>query len=79
MRNITFTASNEVQELIQELVQSGQYANENEAINAALKLLERQNNVKLLRLCSLIEEGLNSGPAEVVDEDKLLQELKASQ
>lgn len=78
MRNITFTAQNEAQEIIEGLIQSGQYKNEGDAINAALKLLEGQGNNKIRRLRSLIDEGLKSGPAETVDEEKFLQDLKMS-
>ena len=76
MQNITFTAQKEQQELIDALIQAGEFRTKDKAINAAIKLLEGQGNAKLQRLRRLIDEGDNSGPAVIVDEDKLLEELR---
>jgi putative addiction module CopG family antidote len=78
MRSITFTAQAEQHELIDGLIQSGQYRDENEAISAALKLLEGRSAARLKRLRSMIDEGLESGPAESVSEAEFLKECRKS-
>lgn len=78
MQTITFTAQDEQQTIIESLIKTGEYQSEDEVINAALNLLAEQANVQQQQLRSLIEEGLNSGPAEEVDEEEFLKALKAS-
>ena len=72
---LTFIAESEAQELIQRFIQSEQFKNESKVINATLKLLEQQEP-KLQHLRTLIDEGVSFGSAELLDEERFLQELK---
>ena len=72
---LTFIAESEAQELIQRFIQSEQFKNESKVINATLKLLEQQEP-KLQHLRTLIDEGGSFGSAELLDEERFLQELK---
>lgn len=76
MPNIVFNANKEQSELIDGLIQSGEFKTRDEALNAAVKLLEGQGSAKLQRLRRLIEEGLNSGPAEEWNAEDFLKEIK---
>ena len=76
MRSIIFTAQTEQHELIDGLIQSGEFRDENEAISAALKLLEGRSAARLRRLRSMIDAGLQSGPTESVNEAEFLKECR---
>jgi len=76
MPNIIFHAKKEQSDLIEGLIQSGEFKTRDEALTAAVKLLEGQNNAKLQRLRRLIDEGLNSGSAEEWNADDFLKEVK---
>ena len=78
MQTITFTAQDKQQTMIESLIKTGEYQNKDEVINAALNLLAEQVNIQQQELRSLLEEGLNSGVAEEVDEEEFLKTLKAS-
>lgn len=77
MSSIKFTLKDAQKKFVDRLIKAGDYQNEEEIINAALALLEKNSSDKLKRLRSQIDEGLNSGSSKFVDEDKLLKELKA--
>ena len=78
VQHIIFTAKNEQSELIEGLIESGDYKTKNDVITAALKLLDGRESAKLQRLRRLIEEGENSGEAVEVNGDTLLQEIKSA-
>ncbi|GLS27726.1 type II toxin-antitoxin system ParD family antitoxin [Marinibactrum halimedae] len=77
MQNTALLNDQESREIIEGLVESGEYPNEQEAVKAALKLLAGDSNAKLARLRRLIDEGLNSGPPVKVTREGLLAEIKA--
>lgn len=79
MQNIIYHAKAEQSELIEGLIQSGDYKTKEDVIDAALKLLNGQAHAKQNRLGRLIDEGINSGDAVVVDKDKLLREIRSRQ
>ena len=64
-------------ELIEGLVQSGSYKNQEEVLNAAVNLLGGKDTTKLQRLRGLLKEGINSGEAKPVDRNQFLNELRA--
>ena len=77
MPNIIFTAKAEQSELIEGLIESGDYKTKEEVISAALKLLNGQAHAKQKRLTRLIDEGIDSGEAVTVDKEKLLRKIRA--
>jgi len=79
MQNIIYHAKTEQSELIEGLIQSGDYKTKEDVIDAALKLLNGQVHAKQNRLRRLIDEGINSGDAVTVDKDKLLREIRSRQ
>lgn len=80
MQHSTNNAQGEQQDIIEGFIQSGEYATEEDVINAALKLLagEKNQSAQLIRLRRLIDDGMNSGSPTSVDEEQLLKELKNS-
>lgn len=82
MPSIIYRPKDKQSGIIEGMIESGAYKDQEEVIDAALELLggetpHRPGIDKVQRLRRLIEEGLNSGPAETVDEDKFLREIKA--
>ncbi|WP_086931621.1 ribbon-helix-helix domain-containing protein [Agarilytica rhodophyticola] len=76
MQNIIYTAKQEQQDQIEGYIQSGEYDSPQQVLDAAMKALDSQEN-KVQRLRKLIQEGIDSGPTEVVDREKFLKELEA--
>ena len=76
-RTITFQPTKGMDEFIEGLVQSGAYNNQSEVIRDALRLLQEKNaSSKLEKLRRLIDEGLNSGPAEEWNAESFIREVK---
>ena len=63
------------QQFVSSKVQSGQYVSTNEVINAALRLLEKEEK-KYTLLNELLDEGLASGVSESFDRNAFLKNLK---
>ncbi|WP_086932186.1 ribbon-helix-helix domain-containing protein [Agarilytica rhodophyticola] len=75
MQNIIYTMKQEQQDIIDGLVQSGEYENAQQVLDAAVKSLDSGAD-KLQRLRALIKEGDESGAAVHVDVEKRLTELR---
>ena len=76
MQSITFTAQARQQELIDALIQSGEYKTIDEAMNTAMSFLEGNHATKIQRLRRLIKESDDSGPPLTINEEEFLQELR---
>ena len=76
--NVSLTTHFE--KLVQRLVDSGRYNSRSEVVRDGLRLLEEQEQVrewKLKELRRLIQEGIDSGPAEPWDVEEFLKEAHA--
>lgn len=74
--SITFRPSPEQNAFIESLVAEGDYHNQSEVIRDGLRLLqENRAQLAITQLRSQIDEGDQSGPAEIVDEEALLKQL----
>ena len=72
--NISLTPH--LEELIRQKVASGSYNSASEVVWEALRLLEQEDQLRVLKLQKLrqdIREGLDSGPAAVFDPQELKQ------
>lgn len=76
MKAYVIHLNRESRELIEGMIQVGDYKSQDEVINAALKALAGNTNYKIIRLRALIMEGENSGPPEEYDGEAHLAELK---
>lgn len=80
MRTLTISLSPQQIARVQGAVESGDYASNSEVIREALRLWERQEELRSLdiaRLKQAYEEGLASGPGRTVDVEDLLSGFKA--
>lgn len=80
MRTLTISLSRQQVERVQGAVESGDYASNSEVIREALRLWERQEELRSLdiaRLKQAYEEGLASGPGRKLDVEALLTGFKA--
>lgn len=74
-RNTSVTIGDHFTRFIDEQVEAGRYASASEVVRAGLRLLE-DHEAKLKALHALLEEGLNSGPAEPFDFDEFKKEMR---
>ena len=73
-KSIHATVTPELDSFVDELVDSGRFTSQSEAVRAALRLLEdkeRLREVKLGALKEKIQEGLDSGPASPLDMEEI--------
>jgi antitoxin ParD1/3/4 len=66
--NISLTPH--LEKLIREKISSGSYNSASEVVREALRLLEQEDQLRVLKLQKLrqdIQEGLESGPSQVFD------------
>jgi len=70
-RNTSIALGEHFQKFVQEQVTQGRYGSASEVIRASLRLLE-EHDTKLTALRNAIQEGIESGPAEPFDIDKLI-------
>jgi antitoxin ParD1/3/4 len=73
----SYTLGDHFEGLIKSLVQSGRYASASEVVRDGLRLLENTEKLREIKLENLraeIQNGLNSGPAELLD----MEEIKAA-
>jgi len=76
--NVSMTP--ELENFVDQLVDSGRYSSRSEAVRAALRLLEDQERLRAVKLEALrekIQEGLNSGSATPLDMEKVKKEARA--
>ena len=70
--NISLTPH--LEEMIRQKISSGSYNSASEVVREALRLLEQEDQLRSLKLQKLrqdIQEGLESGPAQVLDPQQL--------
>ena len=79
-KSIHATVTPELDSFVDELVDSGRFTSQSEAVRAALRLLEdkeRLKDVKLEALREKIQEGLESGEPEEWDIEEFLENARA--
>lgn len=80
MATITFRPTDEQGGFINELIQSGDFANQSEVIRAGIRLLqEQQAQSKLAELRKLLEEGEQSPIVENWTAESFVERMKAKQ
>ncbi len=75
-RNTSISIGDYFDDFIKSSIAAGRYKNASEVVRAGLRLLEDEEN-KVVALRGAIQEGIESGIADVFDPDALLQSLKA--
>lgn len=70
-RNTSVTIGEHFTRFIDEQVETGRYASASEVIRAGLRMLEDYEG-RLKALDALLQEGIDSGPAEPFDFDEFL-------
>ena len=76
--NVSLTP--ELEELVRRKVASGRYNSASEVMREALRLMEQQDEARVVRLERLrtdIREGLDSGPGEPWDAEALKRQARA--
>jgi antitoxin ParD1/3/4 len=76
--NINLTP--QLEEMVRQRVTSGLYTSASEVVREALRLMEEKDQMraaKLEKLCSDIQEGVNSGPATAWDREDIKQAGRA--
>lgn len=79
-KSIHATVTPELDSFVDELVDSGRFTSQSEAVRAALRLLEdeeRLREIKLEALREKIQEGLESGEPEEWDIQEFLENARA--
>ena len=80
VQKISVALTPELNEMVQQAVASGQYATSSEVVREALRRWKTYENAKdeaISHLRALIQEGIDSGPGEEWDADKMKRELHA--
>jgi antitoxin ParD1/3/4 len=75
-KNTSITLGNHFEDFIQNRISTGRYKNASEVIRAGLRLLEEEED-KVTALRQAIQEGIDSGIAEVFEPEEFLKNLKA--
>lgn len=73
---ITFRPTDEQANFIDELIRSGDFANQSEVIHAAIRLLQEQQTSKLSELRRFLQEGADSPIVENWSVDGFIQRMK---
>jgi len=74
-RNTSVTLGNHFEAFIRQQVEAGRYGTASEVLRAALRLLE-EREARLAALRAALTEGEESGPAEPLDMDAILDEAR---
>ena len=75
-KNTSILLGDHFNAFIEEQIASGRFSSASDVMRAALRLLEHEEG-KLKALRQVLQEGLDSGPAEPFDFDEFLTELHA--
>ncbi len=75
-KNTSITLGNYFDEFIQTILREGRYKNASEAIRAGLRLLEEEEQKRII-LRSAIDEGISSGIVDNFDPENHLLLLKS--
>ncbi len=76
-KNTSIVLGEHFQKFVHEQVTQGRYGSASEVIRASLRLLE-EHDTKLNALRNAIQEGIESGPAESFDIDKLVNSRQST-
>ncbi len=74
-RNTSVTIGEHFTRFIDEQVETGRYASASEVIRAGLRMLEDYEG-RVKALDALLQEGIDSGPAEPFDFDEFKREMR---
>jgi antitoxin ParD1/3/4 len=80
VQKISIAVTPEMNAMIQEAVQSGQFASSSEVVRDALRFWKRREEARqeaLAHTRALIQEGIDSGPGRELDFDELKAEMHA--
>jgi antitoxin ParD1/3/4 len=80
VQKISVALTPELNSVVTEAVESGQFASASEVMRDALRLWRNREELRaeaLAHMRALIQEGIDSGPGEEWDVDKMRQELHA--
>ncbi len=68
-----------LEEMVRNKVSSGKYTSSSEVVREALRLMQEQDEIKefkLQQLRTMIQEGINSGPAIAWDADAMKNQFR---
>ena len=78
VQKVSIALTGQLNDVVQQAVASGQFASASEVVRDALRLWQKREEAKLASLNYmrvLIQEGLDSGPGEEWDIEKMKREL----
>ena len=76
-KNTSISLGNYFEQFVQSRINEGRFKNVSEVIRAGLRLLEEEEESKVIVLRTAIQEGIDSGIAHDFDPKKHLESLKA--
>lgn len=79
-KSIHASITQELEGFVKRLIESGRYSSQSEAVRAALRLLEDQERLREMKLEALrekVQEGLESGPASMLDMEEIKEQARA--
>ncbi|WP_218598329.1 type II toxin-antitoxin system ParD family antitoxin [Polaribacter sp. NJDZ03] len=77
-KNTSISLGNYFDQFIQSSISDGRFKNVSEVIRAGLRLLEEEEESKVIAFKNAIKEGIDSGIAHDFDPKKHLESLKAN-
>jgi antitoxin ParD1/3/4 len=76
-RNTSISLGNHFESFIEHTISDGRFTNASEVIRAGLRLLEEEEENRVIALRKAIQEGIDSGIAKDFEPEKFLESLKA--